>query len=123
MKNSIRILNVALLALLYCSAISRYEAHPNHAEFQKNSTDKETTFFSDPSTKLFCHTSNSENIVSAFGVSVAPDLKNASPKIWGITKAKEHLFKIVFAQYQVISQNFLIHFRKANLIFPFHNFW
>ncbi|MBN2892969.1 MAG: hypothetical protein JXL97_13965 [Bacteroidales bacterium] len=123
MKNKIRILSAVVLTAIYCFAVGAVKESLTHSDFQNNSTTSQEQYFSDFSTKLFCHTSQTESSVSNINNLPAPNFKNSINELWTIAKTTEHLFETAFSQYTNISRNFLIQYRKTDIIFPFHYFW
>jgi len=122
-KNSIRILSVVFLTAIYCFAIGVVTKSLAHSDFNSNSTTSQEQYFSDFSTKLFCHTSQSESSVNNYINQPVPSFKNPFNGLWAISKTTEQLFETAFSQYTNISRNFLIQDRKSDIIFPFHYFW
>ncbi len=123
MKSSIRILSVFFLTAIYFFAISVVTKSLGHSDFHNEQQSSQEKYFSDFSTKLFCHNSQSESLVNSFNNLPLPSFKNPFNGLWAITKATEQLFGTAFSQYTNISRNFLIQHRKAEIIFPFHYFW
>lgn len=123
MKNNIRILSIIFLTTTYCFAIGLVTKSLTHSDFQSNSTSSQYQYFSDFSTKLFCHTSQSENSVNNYNNLPTPSFKYPFNDLWSITKTTEQLFETAFSQYTNISRNFLIQHWKTDIIFPFHYFW
>jgi len=122
-KSSIRILSVVFLTAIYCFAIGVVTKSLAHSDFHSNTTTSQEQYFSDFSTKLFCHTSQSESSVNNYINQPVPSFKNPFNGLWTITKTTEQLFETAFSQYTNISRNFLIQHRKTDIIFPFHYFW
>lgn len=123
MKSSFRILSVVFLTAIYCFAIGVVTKSLAHSDFNNNSTTSQEQYFSDFSTKLFCHTSQSESSVNNYINQPVPSFKNPLNGLWAIAKITEQLFETAFSQYSNISRNFLIQHRKSDIIFPFHYFW
>lgn len=124
MKKIISILSVALL--LYCfittvagtslDALSGIEATEN----QELATKK--TFLAQTQVDLFFH-SSSIHILGQVQRAPLGTSKNPFSHFLLVLQAYEGLFLCAFVHYQNITQNLLIRFRKADLIFPFHYFW
>lgn len=123
MKSRSRILSVVFLTAIYCFAIGVVTKSVAHSNFQSNSFASQELYFSDFSTKLFCHTSQSESSVNNNINQPVPSFKNSFKGLLALAKTKELLFESVFSQYNNISRNFLIQYRKSDIIFPFHYFW
>jgi hypothetical protein len=122
-KSSFRILSVVFLTAIYCFAIGVVTKSFAHSDFKDYPTSSQEKIISDFSTKLFCHTSQSESSVNNINNLPAPSFKNPFNGLWAITKTTEQLFETAFSQYTNISRNFLIQHRKTDIIFPFHYFW
>lgn len=123
MKSNIKTLNVVFLTAIYCFAIVFVAKTVAHFDFKDISTSSQEKITSDFSTKLFCHTSQSESSVNNINNLPTPNLKKPFNGLWVITKTIEQLFETAFSQYTNISRNFLIQHRKSDIIFPFHYFW
>lgn len=123
MKNNIRILSVVFLTAIYCFAKGVVTKSLAHSDFHSNTTTSQEQYFSDFSTKLFCHTSQSESSVNNYINQPVPSFKNPFNGLGEISKTTEQLFETAFSQYTNISRNFLIQHRKTDIIFPFHYFW
>jgi hypothetical protein len=122
-NNSIRILGVVFLTAIYSFAIGVVTKSLAHSDFNINSTTSQEQCFSEFSIKFFCHTSKFESSVNNYINQTVPCFKNPFNGLWAIAKTTEQLFEIAFSQYTNISRNFLIEYRKSDIIFPFHYFW
>jgi len=59
-----------------------------------------------------------------FGNGGASIVKTTAYKsFWAVIWAAEQRYVSAFSQYVAVSRTFLIRFRKADVIFPFHYFW
>lgn len=123
MKNTIKILSAVVLIAIYCFAINTATKSINHSNFQHNSNSTQEKYFSDLSTKFFCHTSPPESLVENYNNQPNSSFKNPFNGLWVKIKTTEQLFKTTFSQYINFSINFLIQHRKTDIIFPFHYFW
>ena len=92
-------------------------------EFHDGSTKKSETNIAAVSTALFYHTSESEIGVSTADSHAPSNIKNHFDAKWALVNTTNVLFQSTYAQYLKRSRNFLIHYRKSDLIFPFHYFW
>jgi hypothetical protein len=122
-KNINQFLCVFTLFVFYCLAVNNGGNIPFNFDISYSSGQGEKPYFSGISNVLFCHTSQSETAVnnpSNFPVST---LKNSIKYFGAVGQATELLFKTEFSQYKTISGTLFIHFRKTDLIFPFHYFW
>jgi len=122
-KYNIKILSVVLLTAIYCFAIGVVTNSLTYSDFKSNSTTTQEQYFSDFSTKLFCHTTLTESSVNNYNNLPASSSKNPFNGLLAVTKTTEQLFETAFTQYTNISRNFLIQHRKTDIIFPFHYFW
>jgi len=122
-KNGIRILSVVFLTAIYCFAAGVVTESLTHSDFQSNPITAHERFFSDFTTKLFCHTSQSESSVNNYNKRPVSNFRNPFSGIWAVAETTERLFETAFSQYTNISRNFLIQHRKTSIIFPFHYFW
>lgn len=120
MGNRSRTLGILTLTAIYCFAICMVTKSFAHADFQNNLTTSQEQYFS---TKLFCHTSPSENSVKSDNSLAAHDYKNPFNSLWATAKTIEQFFETLFSQYTTFSINLLIEQRKTEILFPFHTFW
>ncbi len=123
MKNSVRIIGVTILTAIYCFAVTAVANPPIISDYENQQTTEQEQYLTVISNSLFCHTSQSENSVNSFNNFPLPNFKNLFDKHCSITKSIEQLFESEFAQYDNFSINFLIQYRKSDIIFPFHYFW
>jgi hypothetical protein len=122
-KNKIKKLSVLILAAIYCFAIGFVTKSLNYSDFGNKQQASQESSFTVFSSKLFCHTSQSESSVNIFNNLPASSFKNPFSGLWAISNTTEQLFKTAFSQYANIARNFLIQHRKTDIIFPFHYFW
>jgi hypothetical protein len=123
MNSNFRFTSVAFLTAIYCFAIGVVTKSLTYSDFKGNSTTSQEQYLSNFSTKLLCHTPQSESSVNNYNSPSASSFKNPFNGLWAICKTTEQLFETAFSQYTNISENFLIQHRKADIIFPFHYFW
>jgi len=122
-KNSVRILSVFFLTAVYCFAIVAVLKSKMHSDFKSNPTSSHEKYISDLSTKLFCHTAQTESSANSFTNLPSSNFKNLISGFWSALKIVEQPFASTFSQYTSFSINLLINRRKADVIFPFHYFW
>ncbi len=72
---------------------------------------------------LFFHSSSLFYVQGQIQRVPSSSSKNPTFSFLLILQISENLFACTFLQYQSIAQKFIIRFRKADLIFPFHYFW
>lgn len=92
-------------------------------EFHTDSQQHGETNIAAVSTTLFYHTPESESGVSTADNHTPSNVKEAFDGGWALVNATNVLFESTYLQYLKSSANFLIHYRKSDLIFPFHYFW
>jgi capsule polysaccharide modification protein KpsS len=122
-KATFRILGVIFLAAIYCFAIAVVPKTVLYSGFQGSLNAEKEGYFTAVSTTLYSHTAPSESKVNHVNNLPAPSFKNPFDELWTNVKASERLLVSGFSQYINFSTNFLILYRKADVIFPFHYFW
>lgn len=73
-------------------------------------------------THPFCRHPSSEHSLKSFN-NTHSSFKNPFSGFGAVLKLAGQLFESRYAQYVAGSKNFLIRFRKADIVFPFHYFW
>jgi hypothetical protein len=121
-NDSVRILGVTILTVIYCFAVSVTNL-PISSDYGNHQNTEQERYLVTISNSLFCDTSQSESSVNSFNNFSLPNFKNPFSEQWATTKAREKSFETEFTQYLNFSLNFLIQHRKSNIIFPFHYFW
>jgi hypothetical protein len=121
-KQSNRIYGVVVLTAIYCLTIVAFTYLPSFDSkiIPKTSQQKH---FTDFSSKLFVHTSQSKSSKYNCNNIPYPIIKKIFSGQLGISKATDKLIETAFSQYHNISRNFLIQHRKSDIIYPFHYFW
>lgn len=123
MKNLFEISAIALLTVVYCVSISLVTDISQNSGFSTKTTSEKEKKDLTVSVKLFSSTSQAENLVNPFSNSPQITFKNSNKGFSAIVKIRELFFANKFSQYIFTARNFLIKYRKANIIFPFHYFW
>lgn len=123
MKNSVRILSVLLLTAVYCYALGTVNGSFVSTDKKGALHTEQEKYTMAVAKQLFCHTSQTENSLSSPTQLPVPSLKKPFDSDWAVIKAAEHFFETKFYQYSRVSRNFLIQYRKADHLFPFHYFW
>ncbi|MCE1200929.1 MAG: hypothetical protein LWX09_02390 [Bacteroidia bacterium] len=123
MVNKLRILSAILLAAIYCHTAIAVKKPIVHSQVINHETSSQETLLAEFSLDQFFHTSKTEQSVNQINNLPAPDVKNPSAGFWAIFNATERQIVREYSQYSRYAGNFLINYRKANLIFPFHYFW
>jgi len=118
-----KITALIFVALLYCYAVGFVNNAPNNAPIIKTSGTENETYFSVVTFHLFHHTTQSENSLHSVCKIPSRILEEPFYKFSLIKENTERIIVHSFTHYTSISQNFLILYRKFNIIFPFHNFW
>jgi len=125
MKNRLRFLGITSLIAGYCIAVISVSYSPK--SFALDNPNSQTTeqkqYLAGLSKSLFHHTSESEGSVNSFINLPVPNVDNLIEKLWLISLSREQFFEATFTQYCHFFINFLIRYRKSDLIFPFHYFW
>ena len=122
-KNRVKILGIVFSLAAYCLAVNTLTCLPVSANQSHRQTTGQDQFLATISTSHFSHTSQSESSGSIFNDSTVSDFNSAFDKLWALTQPREQVFEAKFIQYCIFSINFLIHYRKSDIIFPFHYFW
>lgn len=122
-NNNIRILAATLLTVIYCFSIDTVTNTIAHYAVADHLNTSQEKIISEFSSKLFCHTTQSESSLNNLNNLPAPTFKNPSIEFGGVSIAAEQLFNSEFAQYTSCSGKILINYRKSDIIFPFHYFW
>lgn len=122
MRNKVTSVGVISLIVFYCFAIGFVNPYPLSKDVQSH-TDSKRDYYSTVKAALHYHVSPSESVVHTAGNYTAPGFNHIlfGPGI--LLLITEQLFESAFFQYSNRSRNFLVRYRKADLIFPFHYFW
>ncbi|MCK6691980.1 MAG: hypothetical protein L6Q97_07745 [Thermoanaerobaculia bacterium] len=122
MKKAVRIFGVLFIAALFgvlTGVAERYS--PEAAPPVKAGSAKEI-YSASVSTHPFSQHPSSEHSVKSFS-NTPSSFKNPFSGFWAVLKLAGQLFESRYAQYVAGSKSFLIRFRKADIVFPFHYFW
>ena len=123
MKSNFRIINVAVLLVIYCFAIVASNNSLINADFSGNKFSSQEKIISNSFEKLFCHTKHSETSFNNYNNLPGPGFENKLSGFYAFLKAREQLIESEFSQYTTFAEAVLINQRKSDLIFPFHYFW
>jgi hypothetical protein len=120
-KNAVKLLSVSFLAISYCLAIGMASYAPLPPGSPSHALAEKARHLAIISSDTFCHPFHSKSAENKLGdTSASEDTFLAS---WAAIRAAERLIESEFAHYTLLAQGLLIHYRKADLIFPFHYFW
>jgi hypothetical protein len=122
MSKRVKTVGGLFLIVVYCLAISAV----NHVPVSPDALSQignQKEYFSNVKAALHDHASPSESTVKAQATSTAPGFNPFFTGLWLSVRASELLFESECSQYKILSRNFLVRIRKADLIFPFHYFW
>jgi hypothetical protein len=122
MNKTFKILLVLIITTLYCFVISAVNHSFIDSEYNKLITSQHKNTYSDFSNTHFYHTFQTESSVSNNSLP-STNLKNQFFSFWAIHKTHEQVIKSEYLQYVLREKNNLIHYRKSDIIFPFHYFW
>ncbi|WP_339709435.1 hypothetical protein [uncultured Kriegella sp.] len=123
MKTLVRNFIGFALTAIYCFALGMVISSYGSTESPTDSHQHGETNIAAVSTALFYHTPESESGVTTADNHTPSNVKNPFDSVWALVNTTNVLFESKYAQYLKSSKNFLIHYRKADLIFPFHYFW
>lgn len=124
MKNSIRILSATFLTAVYCFAVIHVTYSLENFDAGNHQATEQEQYHATISKGLYCHTPQSESSGSSFSNPSASSFNKLFDEIWSfVSKFREQLFEAKLTQYCNFFINFLIKYRKTDIIFPFHYFW
>jgi hypothetical protein len=123
MRSFFRASVLLILAVCYSLTVS-VTAHPVVAsDVSVISENSREAYFSTSLANLFCHTSQNVVLIPWVNNLPAPDTGFHPVSLLQMVKESEKLHPALFHQYSDYSLNTPVRFRKACIIFPFHNFW
>jgi hypothetical protein len=114
---------VLLFVTVYCFAIALINLSSSFSENPGSESPEQEQYVSAISANLFCHTTLSEKGEPNFGHFPGMGFKKSFTEWRTIVRITELLFDAAFVQYSGFAENFLVQYRKSDLIFPFHYFW
>lgn len=123
MKKSFRIASVIFLAAAWFIVSGTASISHGGSDFRDDPASTQAYGIQDLSAKIFFNTSQAESLLDSFNNLPVPSLKDPFNEPGSVNIAIEQIFEVGFAQYIRHSINFLVHHRKADIIFPFHYFW
>ena len=102
--------------------ITKIETSPNQTHLKRIQYNIDNEIDSFPIIVAFSKNENTLQEINEFQVSTS--LKNnPNTNFSSFLKLTEGIYSSSFSQYIAASYNFLIKYRKADIIFPFHYFW
>ena len=114
-----------ILILIYCLSINlvQNDFYNSTSPLKDLSTSEKDNYSSTISADTFDHPLIAERTLNSSSSTPISNPKNHLKKISGVAKLKELISFNICTQYLSYSVNFLIRFRKSDIIFPFHYFW
>lgn len=123
MKKTFRITGIILITLLYWLTVSTFISSSRYSTIDNFPKAESEAYFSLITVNPFQHTAQSENSLLSLSKIPTRTLEETFYKFSLLKENTERLTVNSFTQYTSISLDFLILYRKFNIIFPFHNFW
>ena len=113
---------VLCVSALYCLSIGLYNGNINNSYAGSKSNQTEISS-SVVSSKLFCHTEQTESLAIVYCNSSRTSLKNSFNQFSACPIAAGKLPFKNYLPYIYFSENLHIGFKPTDIIFPFHYFW
>ena len=125
MRKFLRITGVVTLSLLYCIAagVASNSSAISHFSLSEEISDSSEVYFSEVSDNLFCPVTRTESSITTSGEDRAQVNETHFSPVSAVLRLTEQYYFNQFTQYRFYADNLLIHFRKADQIFPFHYHW
>lgn len=123
MENSLKLLGAILLVAVYSFGISSGSGSYTASAYLPADDVQSEVYWSDVSNKLSFHFSESEKLVSDIRTGSPLTFKTSFAQFLAFVQTSGQLLESGFTQYRRTSENLLIRYRKADIIFPFHYFW
>jgi hypothetical protein len=111
-----------LLAIIYCLALVFGSVFHSQIQFSSEKSATKENQYSNFSSK-HVHIAFQSEKSSSISSSHQLNFKKIPLDFFKVHDFSELLFQIQFTQNKTHFNDCRIHFRKANLFFPFHNFW
>jgi len=122
--DKLRNFSVVILTVIYLSGSGILPGSKNILPFQNTSANRHQSQYSRlVVSALYYGVTEPERSVSELTHCQVINFKNTFNSLDGIIKVTGFLFETRFFQYTKLSENFLVQYRKADIIFPFHYFW
>lgn len=123
MNKIIRFAGILILTSIYCYAMSVVTYSIANFNIKHESDVEAETFVESVSSTFFFHTHPTEGQVNTFNNVLAHGFQNLFPSLHAKLKTIDHFFETKFTCYHSTFECFPLHYRKADLIFPFQYFW
>jgi len=94
-----------------------------YSDFRDDLVSAHVAVVPDFSANFFCNPTPAESEVNGFNYFSVPVCIDPFSEPGAVNKAIERSFESEFAQCTRHSRDFLVQYRKSNIIFPFHYFW
>ena len=114
---------VIFVAVIYCFAAFLSTDVLFHTSFKYSLKSSEERHFSDVAKSVYTQPYPAESLLSHAPAGPIQVLKKPSEFSRVFSENEEKLIESEFSQYSNHSEKQLIHYRKSDLIFPFHYFW
>ncbi|QQS27729.1 MAG: hypothetical protein IPM47_12650 [Sphingobacteriales bacterium] len=123
MKSKCRVLSVSIFSVLYCFAIGAGNINVFNPQVTQTSFSGSSSYFTKSPSGLFAVTLPKETTFNGQNNNTSPVQKIETGELWAILNGSGLHSKAHFLLQLLLSKNFPVKFRKADLIFPFHYFW
>lgn len=123
MNRILRISGLMLLAVVYCYAMSIATQSLVNLNISNNADTEKETYFEVVSTSFSLHTSQTESSANVSISSIWQGFKQLFPFTSATLQSIELFIDAQFSQYNAIAERIPVHYRKADMLFPFQYFW
>jgi hypothetical protein len=122
MKSIFRFLILLILTVWLGHSALIFNHHPDSKDFTSVESLQEH-YFSAASDNLFCQTNQTEGVVIAANYFPVSESGKELPGFTRSASVSEQVYLTRFSEYPDCLLNLHVRYRKASIIFPFHNFW
>lgn len=123
MKGKFKIAGTFFLTVVYSLAVNLVVYSSVHKEYGATYHPEQEQFHASFSDSLIFHTGPATDSGGSHFNIPGPDFRNKPALLSPLIYSARKLLDATFAQYAILSVNFPVRQRKADLIFPFHYFW